>query len=318
MFVYSLRDYDERPFFEEMAAKYGIDYAATGEPPSLANADLAKGYDAVNIITTPVDAALIDKFWELGVRCIATRTIGYNHIDHVYAKNKGMGVVNIKYSPASVADYTVMMILMGLRKLKVIQLRAGVQDYTLKGKMGRELHSCTVGIIGTGRIGSCVARDLKGFGCRILAYDLYPKEDLRDTVEYVSLEALLKESDVITLHAASEKEGFHMINAQAFQKMKDGVGIVNCARGAMIDSAALIENIKSGHVGFACLDTIENEYDLYYFNRMGQPLDNPYMAELKSFPNVIVTPHMAFYTDQAVSDMVEHSITGLLDYFANK
>ncbi len=315
MFVYSLREYDERAFFDGMTAKYGVEYSSTGEKPTLENADLAKGYDAVNILTSPVDAALIDRFWDLGVRCIATRTIGYNHIDHVYARNVGMGVVNIAYSPATVADYTVMMILIGLRKLKYIQLRAGLQDFSLEGKLGRELRSCTVGIIGTGRIGSCVAHELKGFGCRIIAYDPYEKEELKDTVEYCSLDTLLKESDVITLHAASENGGAHMIGREAFAEMKDGVGIVNCARGSLIDSQALIDNIKSSHVGFACLDTVENEYDLYYFNRMGQPLDNPYLAELKSFPNVLVTPHMAFYTDQAVSDMVEHSITGILEFF---
>ena len=315
MFVYSLREYDERAFFDGMTAKYGVEYSSTGEKPTLENADLAKGYDAVNILTSPVDAALIDRFWDLGVRCIATRTIGYNHIDHVYARNVGMGVVNIAYSPATVADYTVMMILIGLRKLKYIQLRAGLQDFSLEGKLGRELRSCTVGIIGTGRIGSCVAHELNGFGCRIIAYDPYEKEELKDTVEYCSLDTLLKESDVITLHAASENGGAHMIGREAFAEMKDGVGIVNCARGSLIDSQALIDNIKSSHVGFACLDTVENEYDLYYFNRMGQPLDNPYLAELKSFPNVLVTPHMAFYTDQAVSDMVEHSITGILEFF---
>lgn len=315
MFVYGLREYDERQFFETYSRQYGIDFDSSPEKPTLENAHLAEGCDAVNILTAPVDRAMIDRYHEMGIRCIATRTIGYDHIDYVYAKEKGIGVLNITYSPATVADYTVMMILMGIRKIKYIRLRAEVQDYTLEGKLACELGNLTVGIIGTGRIGSCLARELTGFGCRMLAYDPFPKEDLKGIVEYTDMDSLLRESDIITLHAPAVEENYHIIDADAFAKMKPGAGIVNCARGALVDSDAMIDAIESGHLGFACLDTVEHEYGLYYYNRMGEPLNNPRLAILNSHPNVITTPHMAFYTREAVSDMVENSIIGILEHY---
>ena len=314
MFVYGLREYDERQYFDKFSKQYDVEIASCGEKPTLENAWMAEGFEAINILTAPVDKAMIDRYSEMGIRVIVTRTIGYDHIDYIYAREKGIGVLNITYSPATVADYTLMMILMGIRKIKYIRLRAAVQDYTLEGKIACELGNLTVGIIGTGRIGTCVARELTGFGCRMLAYDPYPKEEIADIVTYTDMDTLLRESDVITLHAPATPDNNHIIDADAFAKMKDGAGLVNCARGALVDSDALIENIENSHLSFACLDTVEHEYGLYYYNRMGEPLNNPRLAVLNSHPNVITTPHMAFYTQEAVSDMVEHSIINTLEY----
>ena len=318
MFVYGLREYDERKYFEEFSRKYGMEFDSTDQKPVMENLHLAEGYEAINILTSPVDKEMIDRLLEMGVRCIMTRTIGYDHIDYVYARSKGMGVLNITYSPATVADYTVMMILMGIRKIKYIRQRSEVQDFSLEGKIACELGNLTVGIVGTGRIGACVARELTGFGCRMLAYDPFPKEELKGIVEYVGMETLLKESDIVTLHAPATEENYHMIDAEAFAMMKPGAGLVNCARGVLVDSDALIDQIESRRLSFACLDTVEHEYGLYYFNRMGEPLNNPRLAILNSHPNVIVTPHMAFYTEEAVSDMVEHSFTGILEYLRSE
>lgn len=315
VFVFSLRDYDEKAFLIKFCEKYNIEFGYTNETPCLDNVHLAEGYDAVDIITTPTSAQVIDKYHEMGIKCIATRTIGFDHIDYKYAASLGMGVVNISYSPATVADFTVMMMLMGLRKVKYIRLRADVQDYSLEGKLARELPQCTVGVIGTGRIGETVIKDLSGFGCRILANDPNPKESLIQNVEYVDLDTLVSESDIITLHAPAFDSTYHMLDEAAFAKMKDGVGIVNCARGSLIDTEALIKNLDNGKVGFACLDVIENEGGLFYFNRMGEPLGNHDLAILESYPNVIVMPHMAFYTDEAVSNMVENSLLGIKEYF---
>lgn len=315
VFVFSLRDYDEKAFLIKFCEKYNIEFGYTNETPCLDNVHLAEGYDAVDIITTPTSAQVIDKYHEMGIKCIATRTIGFDHIDYKYAASLGMGVVNISYSPATVADFTVMMMLMGLRKVKYIRLRADVQDYSLEGKLARELPQCTVGVIGTGRIGETVIKDLSGFGCRILANDPNPKESLVQNVEYVDLDTLVNESDIITLHAPAFDSTYHMLDEAAFAKMKDGVGIVNCARGSLIDTEALIKNLDNGKVGFACLDVIENEGGLFYFNRMGEPLGNHDLAILESYPNVIVMPHMAFYTDEAVSNMVENSLLGIKEYF---
>lgn len=176
LFVYSMRTFDELPLFEKFCAKYNVEYDYTTETPCLENLDMAAGYDVVDVITTVFDKPMLKKLHDLGIKCIATRTIGYDHIDVEYAKELGLGVIHISYSPNSVADYTIMMMLMGCRKMKHIMERAAIQDYTLKGKLGRELPDCTVGIIGTGRIGRTVIRHLSGFGCKMLAYDLYEND----------------------------------------------------------------------------------------------------------------------------------------------
>lgn len=308
IFIYNMREFDEKPYFDKFCKTYGVEYGYTTASPTPDNIHLAKGYDAIDIITTKITAGMLDSLHDFGVRCVATRTIGYDHIDVEHAKELGIQVCNVTYSPASVADYTIMMILMGLRKIKYIQMCAQVQDFTLERKLARELPDCTVGVVGTGRIGKTVIRCLTGFGCRILAYDPYPKDAVSAHAEYVSLDQLYKESDIITLHAPLLEDNYHMIGREEFARMKDGVGIVNCARGPLIDSDALIDAIESKKVGFACLDVVEHEHGLYYYNRMNEPLANPRLAILRSYSNVIVTPHMAFYTDNAVSDMAEHSI----------
>ncbi len=318
LFVYSMRDFDEKPFFDKFCEKYGVEYGYTSQTPCLENMELAAGYDAVDIITTVIDRPMIDRLHQLGVKCISTRTIGYDHIDWKYAKSLGMGVTNVTYSPASVADFTVMLMLMGLRKMKHIMMRGDVQDFTLRGKLARELPSCAVGVIGTGRIGETVIRNLSGFGCRILAYDPFPKESVKAFGEYIDLDKLFREADIITLHAPATEENYHLIDGKALEMMKKGVGIVNCARGSLIDSDALIEAIESSKVGFACLDVVEHESGLYYFDRMGEPLGNPRLAILRSYANVIVTSHMAFYTDEAVANMAENSILGAKKYITGE
>ena len=297
LFVYSMRTFDELPFFEKFCAKYNVEYDYTTETPCLENLDMAAGYDVVDVITTVFDKPMLKKLHDLGIKCIATRTIGYDHIDVEYAKELGLGVIHISYSPNSVADYTIMMMLMGCRKMKHIMERAAIQDYTLKGKLGRELPDCTVGIIGTGRIGRTVIRHLSGFGCKMLAYDLYENDEVKQYAQYTDLETLYKECDIITLHAPATEDNYHMIGTDAIAKMKQDVMIINCARGALIDTDALIDGIESGKVGFAGLDVVEHESGLYYFDRMGEPLHNPRLAILRSYSTVVVSPHTAFYTD---------------------
>ncbi|MCC8104443.1 MAG: D-isomer specific 2-hydroxyacid dehydrogenase family protein [Clostridiales bacterium] len=314
LYVYSMREFDELPCFEKFCKKYGIEYDYTTETPCLDNLDYCRGYEVVDIITTVIDRPMLDRFHELGVRCLATRTIDYDHIDTAYAKQLGIGVIHISYSPNSVADYTIMMMLMGCRKLPHIMERAAVQDYTLKGKLGREIQDCTVGIIGTGRIGKTVIRHLSGFGCRMLAYDIYESDEVREYAQYVDLDTIYRECDIITLHAPATDDNYHMINAQAIEKMKQDVILINCARGALVDTDALIDGIESGKIGFAGLDVVEHESGLYYFNRMGEPLHNPKLAILRSYSNVLVSPHTAFYTDEAVANMAENSILGAMKF----
>lgn len=308
VYVYSMRDFDELPDFKRFCEKYEVEWAYTNETPCMENLEYAKGFDVVNIITTVIDKEMIDRWKALGVKCIATRTIGYDHIDYAYAKSVGMGVIHITYSPSSVADYTIMLMLMGCRKIKHIMQTAAVQDFTLKGKIGKELPNCTVGIIGTGKIGKTVIAHLKGFGCKILAYDICESDEVRENAKYVPLDKIFTDCDIISLHAPATNDNYHMIDKAAIEKMKQGVILINCARGALIDTQALIDGVESGKVGFAGLDVIEQESGLYYFNRVGEPLNNPQLAILKSYSNVLVTPHTAFYTDEAVANMVENSL----------
>ena len=310
MFVYSMREFDELPCFEKYCPMYGVEYAYTAETPCLDNLDMAKGYDVINIITTVFDRAMIDKLSRLGIKCIATRTIGYDHIDYEYAESIGMGVINITYSPGSVADYTIMLMIMALRKYKYMMLKAASGDFTLEGKLAKELSDCTVGVIGTGKIGCRVIKNLSGFGSRLLAVSPHEKEEAKQYAQYTDMDTLLEESDIITLHAPATRETYHMLDDQAFSKMKDGVIVINCARGALIDEEALIRAIENGKVGFAGLDVVEKESGLYYFDLSGKPIGNRNLAILNSYPNVIVTPHMAFYTEEAIRDMVKNSIAG--------
>jgi D-lactate dehydrogenase len=194
--------------------------------------------------------------------------------------------------------------------------RTNIQDFTLKGIQGRELKDLTVGVIGTGRIGRTVLKDLSGFGCRLLAYDLYENDEVKAMgVSYVSLEELWGQADVITLHAPLTDDNYHMINEEAIGKMKDGVMIINTARGGLIDSQALIRGIEKGKIGGAGLDVVENEFGLYYYDHKSDILDNRELSILRGFPNVTVSHHMAFYTDDCVDTVVRDSLLGC-KYFA--
>ena len=314
IFAYALREFDEVPYFIQIAEKLGIEYGYTSDYPTLDNADLARGYEGVTIITNPMTPELLDKFYSLGVRYIATRSIGYDHIDTKHARKIGMGISHVTYSPNSVANYTIMMMLMACRKISYIMDKAKLQDFNLAGKMGKELSLSTVGVVGTGKIGETVIRHLQGFGCKILAYDLYPKQELGGLAEYADLETIYRESDIITLHVPGMESNYHMIDEKALSQMKDDVILINAARGMLIDTQALIKALSSGKIGFAALDTIENEKGMYYLNLENRILDNPDRAILQAFPNVMVSPHMAFYTDQAVSDMVGNAVKGLLAF----
>lgn len=299
---------DELPLFRKFAEQYGVELALCVDAPGSDNAEQAKGCDCISMITTPMDGALMKRFLGAGVRFISTRSIGYDHIDIKAARTLGMHIGNVSYAPDGVADYTIMLMLMATRRLKAISLRSAAQDFSIQGVQGRELHNLTVGVIGTGRIGRTVIRRLAGFGCRLFAYDLFQSEETKQYAEYVPLERLFAESDIITMHMPATKDNYHLICWESLTKMKDGVFLINTARGSLIDTDALIGAVESGKVGGAALDVVENETGLYYNNLKCEIISNRELAVLKSFPNVIVTPHTAFYTDQAVSDMVEHSI----------
>lgn len=318
LFVYSYREFDEAEFFQKFAEEYHVELGICHDAPTMENAYLAEGYPYVSIITTKIDEELMNRFHALGVKMISTRTIGYDHIDLEAARKCGISVGNVTYSPECVADYTVMLMLMSIRKMKRIMQREEINDFSLPGIQGKEMPNFTVGVLGTGRIGRAVIRDISGFGCKIYAYDQYENDEVKKYAQYVSLDKIYEKCDMITLHMPLTEENMHLIDAEAIQKMQDGVVLINTARGGLIDTKALIDGLESGKIGAAGLDVIEDEFGMYYFDRKSDILSKRDLYILRGFPNVIVTPHMAFYTDQAVSDMVKHSIESCMLHEAGK
>ena len=259
----------------------------------------------------------MDNWKSLGVKYLSTRTIGYDHIDIEYARKIGLRVCNVRYSPNGVADFTIMLMLMCLRNYKQALWRGQVNDFSLFGLQGREMKSMTVGVMGTGNIGRVVIQNLEGFSCRILAYDVHQNDWTKTHATYVSLDQLFAESDIITLHLPLLDSTRHIINESSICKMKDGVVIINCARGELADLNALIKGIESTKIGALGLDVIEGEEGIAHVDHRVDIISNQKMAYLRQFRNVVMTQHMAFYTEEAVNDMVKYGLSGILDMAAN-
>ena len=306
---------DERAFFDHFSQSLDMDLTLQKDTLTLDNVALTRGYDGISC-TCDLPAPILEKLAENGVRYVALRTIGYDNVDLKAAERLGIRVSHAGYSPYAVSNYTVMLMLMCIRKAGYIMFRSHTADYSLGASgaaRGMEMQNLTVGVIGTGRIGKAVIHNLSGFGCRIIAHDPYPSEEMKQMgVEYVSLESLYAQSDVITLHTFLNDSTYHMINTEAIQQMKPGVVIINCARGALIDTRALIDGIESGRVGSVGVDCFEGEDGVIRVdhNYNGRVTNHDYII-LKSFQNTIVTPHVAFFTDQAVFDMVQCSLESL-------
>ena len=311
--AYNYRDFDEAFYFEKFAKQYDVEIVPIRDNPTVDNAHLAEWCEGVTVITQPITEDIIKIWNSVGVKHISTRTIGYDHIDLEAAKKYNMQVSNVTYSTGSVADYTVMLMLMCLRRMKSIIKRAEGMDYGLPGNIGREIKDQVVGVVGTGKIGTHVIRNLSGFGCKILAYDPYENDEAKKYAEYVSLDRLMAEADVITFHTPAVPSSFHMVNEESIKTMKDGVIIINTARGSIIDTPAFIDALDSGKIGGAGLDVIENELGIFYGDYKYQVIGHREMSILKDYPNVLMLPHMAFYTENAISDMVEHSIQHILE-----
>ena len=312
--VFNCRE-DEREFFARFAPVYGAELVDISQCPCVQNAGLTRGCDCVNITSDAhITPELIDLYMENGVKYLVTRTIGREHIDEAYALRAGLGVGSVTYSPDSVADYTILLMLMVLRNIKTIIKRSEGGDYTLTAVRGRQLGNLTVGIEGTGNIGGTVARHLKGFGCRILAHSRRPRRDLEGIAVYVDRDTLLRESDVLTLHLPDVPATRGLIGREALRKMKDRAVLINTARGALVDTEALIEALELGKLAGAGLDVLEGDREIFYRDQKQRVVLHRQMAVLSAMPNVILLPHMAFYTDQAVSDMVEHSLQSCRDY----
>ena len=306
------------PSFEKFGKEKGITFKFFEARLNEDTVSLAAGYDGVcSFVNDTVNAYVIDKLCEMGIGVLALRSAGFNHVDLAHAKGK-LRVVRVPaYSPYAVAEHTMAMLLTSIRRIHKAYIRTRDFNFSLNGMTGFDLHGKTVGVIGTGKIGRVFMDICRGFGMKVLAYDKYPDPTLADgdRVRYVSLDELFAQSDIISLHCPLTEDTYHIIDEKSIEKCKRGVVLLNTSRGALVDAEALLGGIKSRKVGAACLDVYEEESEYFFEDFSGHILGDDTLARLISMPNVIVTSHQAFLTEEALENIAETTVSNLVDIF---
>lgn len=311
---FDAKPYD-KPSFEKFGKENGVTFKYFETKLNEDTADLAKGFDGVCVfVNDTVNAAVIDKLCALGVKAVALRCAGFNNVDLQYAFGK-IHVLRVPaYSPYAVAEHTMALLLTSIRRIHKAYIRTRDFNFSLAGMTGFDLYGKTVGVVGTGRIGQAFINICLGFGMKVLAYDKFPAKDLADgeRVRYVELDELFEKSDVISLHCPLTEETYHLIDEKTIERCKRGVVLLNTSRGALVDAEALLAGIKSRKVGAACLDVYEEESDFFFEDFSGHILEDDTLARLISMPNVIVTSHQAFLTEEALSNIAETTVNNLV------
>ena len=316
---FDTKPYD-KPSFDRFGDQYGVKFKYFETKLNEDTVDLAHGYDGVCVfVNDTVNATVIDRLYEMGVRVVALRCAGFNNVDMKHAFGK-LHVVRVPaYSPYAVAEHAIALLLTSIRRIHKAYIRTKDFNFSLSGMTGFDLHGKTVGVIGTGRIGRVFIDICRGFGMQVLAYDKFPAAGLDNgnTVRYVDMDELLAKSDIISLHCPLTEDTYHLIDANALEKCKRGVVILNTSRGALVDAEALLAGIKSRKVGAACLDVYEEESDFFFEDFSGHIVEDDTLARLISMPNVIVTSHQAFLTEEALSNIAETTVQNIVSLFAN-
>lgn len=318
--VFSTKSYD-RQFLEEANRSFGHDLVFLEPRLTPSTAALAQGFPAICVfVNDQVNAEVQEWLAAHGTRLIATRSAGFNHIDLAAARQYGITILRVPaYSPHSVAEHTVGLILTLNRKIHRAYNRVRDGNFALDGLLGFDLHGCTVGIIGTGQIGRVVAQIMRGFGCPMLAYDLHPHpECLELGVRYVGLEELISCSDIVTLHCPLTPETYHIIDARLLSKAKRGIMLINTSRGALLDTPVVIEALKDGVIGYLGIDVYEEEQDLFFEDLSGQVLQDDVFARLLTFPNVVITGHQAFFTCEALEGIAQTTLSNISAFEAGQ
>ena len=312
---YDTKNYD-RPSFEHYGSLHDIQFRFLETKLNEDTVELAKGCEVVCVfVNDSVSKTVIERLYELGVKLIALRSAGYNNVDVRSAFGK-IHVVHVPaYSPYAVAEHAMALLLTSVRRIHKAYNRTREFNFSLNGLTGFDMHGKTVGVIGTGRIGRIFIDICSGFGMNVLAYDRSPAPN--SEIQFVTMDELLSRSDIISLHCPLTDETRHMIDAEAIGKMKKGVVIINTSRGGLIDAEALLEGIKQRKVGAACLDVYEEEADVFFEDRSGHIMDDELLSRLISMPNVIVTSHQAFLTEEALNNIAETTVNNILSYFNN-
>lgn len=278
---------------------------------------MVAGFPVVCVfVNDTLDNRVLETLAAEGTHLIALRCAGFNNVDIQSASALGIRVVRVPaYSPHSVAEHTVALMLTLNRRLHQAYNRVRNGNFTLQGLLGFEMRNKTVGIIGTGRIGTAVAQILRGFGCRLLAYDLQPNSTCTQLgVEYVPLETLYGESDIITLHCPLNPQTHRLIDDAAVERMKQGVMLINTSRGAVIDTRAVIVGLKSSRIGYLGLDVYEQEGDLFFQDLTGQVIQDDLFVRLLTFPNVLITGHQGFFTAEALSSIAQTTLRNITEF----
>lgn len=312
---FDAKPYD-KPSFDRYGQENGITFKYFEAKLNEDTVDLARGFDGVcAFVNDTVNAAVIDRLVELDIPIVAMRCAGYNNVDMRHAFGRVHVVRVPAYSPYAVAEHAMAMLLTSIRRIHKAYIRSRDFNFSLSNLTGFDLHGKTVGVVGTGRIGRVFIDICRGFGMRVLCYDKFPYEGLDngDTIRYVELEELFQSSDIISLHCPLTEDTYHLIDADSLKRCKRGVVLINTSRGALVDAEALLEGIKSRHVGAACLDVYEEEGDLFFEDKSGHILDDDTLARLISMPNVIVTSHQAFLTEEALENIAETTVRNILD-----
>jgi D-lactate dehydrogenase len=313
--VFSTKSYDRR-FLEAANTNYGHELVFFEARLTSDTAVLASESPAVCVfVNDQLDDKTLKALAEGGTRLIALRSAGFNNVDLSAATELGMSVVRVPaYSPYAVAEHTIGLILTLNRQIHRAYNRVREDNFSLDGLLGFELHDRTVGIVGTGKIGVIVAQILKGFGCKLLAYDMYPNPECEAIgAKYVELPELLQTSDIVTLHCPLTQETHHLIDAQSLEQMKQGVMLINTSRGALIDTKAVVDALKSGKIGYLGLDVYEQESDLFFENLSDAVIQDDVFQRLLTFPNVLITGHQAFFTENALKNIAETTLSNITD-----
>ncbi len=307
---FDAKPYD-MPSFEKFGSENGIRFKFYETKLNEDTAELAKGCEAVCVfVNDTVSAAVIDRLCELGVKTLALRCAGYNNVDIKYAKDKIKVVSVPAYSPYAVAEHAMALLLTSIRRVHKAYIRTRDHNFSLNGLTGFDLHGKTVGVVGTGKIGRIFINICRGFGMNVIAYDKFPAKD--GDIEYVELDELFSRSDIISFHCPLTDETYHLIDEKSVDKLKKGVVIINTSRGALIDAEALLEGIKARKIGAACLDVYEEEADVFFQDFSGHIIADDTLARLISMPNVIVTSHQAFLTEEALSNIAETTVNNII------
>ena len=313
--------YDAKPYdkdsFEQMRGAYSqveIDYLTADISEQTAR--LAEGYDAVcAFVSSVLSGSVIEILSEGGVRLILMRCAGFNNVDLAAAREKGITILRVPgYSPEAVAEHAMALAMAVNRRIHKEYIKVRENNFSLVGLMGINFYGRIAGIIGTGKIGSAMARICQGFGMRVIAYDKYPNKSL-DFIEYKSLEEVIRESDLLSLHCPLTEENYHMINKKSIAQMKQDVVFINTSRGELVDTNDLIAGIREHRFHGVGLDVYEEERENVFENREDDILESSIVARLLSFPNVIVTSHQAFFTEEALSAISQTTLDNAMDFW---